>query len=672
MNNLFPPDTDAGATIAALRRELHRHNHNYYVLSQPSISDFEFDKLMRQLIELETAHPEFYDPNSPSVRVGSDINKNFEQVPHRYPMLSLQNTYSEAEVTEFYNRVQRALNGSFDIVCELKFDGTSISLMYENGRLIKAVTRGDGRQGDDVTANVRTIRNIPLVLHGDHIPAEMEVRGEILMPWNVFEQLNAERAAQEEPLFANPRNAASGTLKMQDSRVVASRRLESYMYYMLGPSLPTDSHFANMELARQWGLNVSSAMRRCSSLEEIFAFLKHWDVERKNLPVATDGVVLKVDSLLQQRNLGATSKFPRWAIAYKFNAEKALTRLDSVSYQVGRTGAVTPVANLEPVQLSGTTVKRASLYNEDAILALDLHVGDRVYVEKGGEIIPKITAVDKEARFLIGDKITFARHCPDCGTLLVRNNDEAVHYCPNSEGCPPQIKGRIEHFVTRKAMNITIGPETIALFYDKELIHDAADLYTLAFDDLANLERWAETSARNLLESIAKSKSVPYERVLFALGIRFVGETVAQKLAQAFPDVDLLAQASLEQLTAVDEIGTRIAQSVIDYFANPRFVDFVSRLRAHELQFSLSQEALAFKTDKLAGLTFVISGTFELHSRDEYKQMILQNGGKNSGSVSKNTDYILAGDNMGPAKLEKAEKLGVKIIDERVFLKMLE
>ncbi|SCD21323.1 DNA ligase [Proteiniphilum saccharofermentans] len=658
--------------IESLRSQLHEHNYNYYVLSQPTISDFEFDRLMRQLMELEAAYPEYYDPNSPSVRVGSDINNNFTQVVHRFPMLSLQNTYSEGEVTDFYNRVKRTLNEEFEIVCELKFDGTSISLVYENGRLTRAVTRGDGRKGDDVTANARTIRNIPLVLKGDDVPPYIEVRGEILMPWSSFDALNKERAEQEEPLFANPRNAASGTLKMQDSRVVASRKLESYIYSMLGDSLPSRSHFENMTLARGWGLNVSDTMRKCGTLEEIFAYLKEWDVARKTLPVITDGVVLKVDSLTQQRNLGATSKFPRWSIAFKFSAEQAVTRLESVSYQVGRTGAVTPVANLEPVLLSGTTVKRASLYNEDAILALDLHIGDRVYVEKGGEIIPKITGVDKEARFLLGDRVTFTRKCPDCGTPLVRNEDEAAYYCPNSEGCPTQIKGRIEHFVTRKAMDITIGPETINLLYEKGLISDAADLYRLRFEDLVYLERWGQTSANNLLESIERSKSVSYERVLYALGIRFVGETVARKLAQAFPDIDQLAQATVEQLVAVDEIGERIARSVTAYFANTLCVDFVRRLRQYGLQFALSQEMLAAKTDKLKGLSIVISGTFELHSRDEYKAMILQNGGKNSGSVSKNTDYILAGENMGPAKLEKAGKLGVKIIDEKAFLEMLQ
>jgi DNA ligase (NAD+) len=657
--------------IELLRQQLHDYNYHYYVLSQPLISDREFDQLMQELIDLETQHPEFHDPNSPTQRVGSDINKGFTQVVHRYPMLSLQNTYSEGEVADFYNRVKRALNEEFEIVCELKYDGTSISLHYENGQLSRAVTRGDSKKGDDVTTNVRTIRNIPLMLKGNNIPESVELRGEIVMPWSSFEALNREREEQEEILFANPRNAASGTLKMQDSRVVASRKLESYIYIMLGEELPTDSHYHNLSIAREWGFNVSRTMRKCKSLEEIFAFLRQWDVERKTLPVTTDGVVLKVDSLRQQRSLGSTSKFPRWAIAYKFNAEQALTRLESVSWQVGRTGAVTPVANLEPVLLSGTTVKRASLYNEDAINALDLHIGDMVYVEKGGEIIPKITGVDKEARFMIGDKVVFTKTCPDCRTPLVRNDDEAVHYCPNSEGCPPQIKGRIEHFVTRKAMDITIGPETISLLYDKGLIHDAADLYSLRFEDLIGLERWAETSARNLLTSIEKSKSVPYERVLFALGIRFVGETVAQKLAHAFPSIDALAVATTDELMLVEEIGERIAKSVIDYFRNPKYVDFVDRLRKSGLQFTLNEEMLAAQSDKLKGLTFVISGTFNLHSRDEYKAMIQQHGGRNSGSVSKNTDFVLAGDNMGPAKLEKAEKLGVKIIDELSFLEML-
>lgn len=660
--------------IELLRKQLHQHNYNYYVLSQPVISDYEFDKLMHDLLVLEEQYPDLHDPNSPTVRVGSDISNDFDQISHRYPMLSLQNTYSEAEVADFYNRVKKGLIEGFEIVCELKYDGTSISLIYERGRLKRAVTRGDGRRGDDVTQNVRTIRNVPLLLKGENIPEYLELRGEILLPWSSFDAINKEREEQEEPLFANPRNAASGTLKLLNSRVVASRRLESYIYNMLGEELPTNSHYDNLIIARSWGLNVSDTFKRCTSLDEVFDFINYWNIERKNLPVTTDGIVIKVDSLTQQRNLGNTSKFPRWAIAYKFNAEQAITRLESVTYQVGRTGAVTPVANLEPVLLSGTTVRRASLYNEDAINSLDLHIGDKVYVEKGGEIIPKITGVDIDARkqsLMIGDKVRFAEVCPDCGAKLIRNEDEAAHYCPNSEGCPTQIKGRIEHFVTRKAMNITIGPESINLLFDKGLINDAADLYKLKYNDLVNLERWGETSAQNLLQSIEKSKSVSYERVLHAIGIRHVGETVAQKLAHAFPNIELLSKATFDQLTSVEEIGDRIANSIMDYFSNTKFKGFVDRLMMHGVQFELSDELIASMSDKLIGMTFVISGTFDLHSRDEYKEMILKNGGKNSGSVSKKTDYILAGNNMGPAKLEKAKKLGVKIIDEKVFLEML-
>ena len=657
--------------IEHLRDLLHRHNHKYYVLSSPEISDREFDELLAELTELELKYPEFADENSPTKRVGSDINKNFRQVEHRYPMLSLQNTYSEGEVIDFLGRVSRGLNEEFQLVCELKFDGTSISLYYENGKLVQAVTRGDGRQGDDVTANVRTIRNVPLVLRGDNIPEYVELRGEILMPWNVFEALNREREQQEEPLFANPRNAASGTLKQQDSRVVASRKLTSYVYYMLGDDLPTNSHYENMQMARNWGFNVSESTRRCKSPEDVFEFLKYWNVERKHLPVATDGVVIKVDSLSQQRNLGSTSKFPRWAIAYKFETEQSVTRLESVSYQVGRTGAVTPVANLEPVLLSGTTVRRASLYNEDAIEALDLHLGDMVFVEKGGEIIPKIVGVDKEARFMMGDKVRFAHRCPECDTELIRYPGEAAHYCPNADGCPPQIRGRVEHFVARRAMNIATGPETISLLFDKGLIEDASSLYKLKFEQLVNLERWGEASANNLLESIEASKEVPYERVLFAMGIRFVGETVAQKLAAAFTDIDQLAAATLEELMSVDEIGQRIAESVRDYFDDENHLAFVERLRAAGLQMALSEEVLSLRTDTLSGLTIVISGKFSLHSRDEYKKMITQHGGKNTGSISKNTNYVLAGENMGPKKLEQAEKLGVKILNEQEFLEML-
>ena len=660
--------------IELLRKQLHQHNYNYYVLSQPVISDNEFDKLMHNLLELEYQYPELYDPNSPTVRVGSDITNDFDQISHRYPMLSLQNTYSQAEVADFYDRVKKGLKEVFEIVCELKYDGTSISLIYERGRLKRAVTRGDGRRGDDVTQNVRTIKNVPLLLKEENLPEFLEFRGEILLPWSSFDAINKEREEQEEPLFANPRNAASGTLKLLNSRVVSSRRLESYIYNMLGEELPTNSHYDNLTIAKSWGLNVSDTLKRCTSLDEVFDFINYWNLERKNLPITTDGIVIKVDSLIQQRNLGNTSKFPRWSIAYKFNAEQAVTRLESVTYQVGRTGAVTPVANLEPVLLSGTTVRRASLYNEDAINSLDLHIGDKVIVEKGGEIIPKITNVVIEARsqsFLLGDKVRFAEICPVCGAKLVRYEDEAAHYCPNNEGCPTQIKGRIEHFVTRKAMNIAIGPENINLLYDKGLINDASDLYILKFEDLANLDRWGETSARNLLISIEKSKSVPYERVLHAIGIRYVGETVAQKLAHAFPNIELLSKATFEQLTSVEEIGARIANSLQVFFSNPKFHEFIERLKMHGVQFELSDELISSMSDKLKDMNFVISGTFDLHSRDEYKEMILKNGGKSSGSVSKNTDYILAGNNMGPAKLDKAKKLGVKLIDETTFLEML-
>jgi DNA ligase (NAD+) len=629
---------------------------------------------MFELLELENLYPEYNDPNSPTVRVGSDITNDFDQISHRYPMLSLQNTYSQAEVADFYDRVKKGLKEVFEIVCELKYDGTSISLIYERGRLKRAVTRGDGRRGDDVTQNVRTIKNVPLLLKEENLPEFLEFRGEILLPWSSFDAINKEREEQEEPLFANPRNAASGTLKLLNSRVVSSRRLESYIYNMLGEELPTNSHYDNLTIAKSWGLNVSDTLKRCTSLDEVFDFINYWNLERKNLPITTDGIVIKVDSLIQQRNLGNTSKFPRWSIAYKFNAEQAVTRLESVTYQVGRTGAVTPVANLEPVLLSGTTVRRASLYNEDAINSLDLHIGDKVIVEKGGEIIPKITNVVIEARsqsFLLGDKVRFAEICPVCGAKLVRNEDEAAHYCPNNEGCPTQIKGRIEHFVTRKAMNIAIGPENINLLYDKGLINDASDLYILKFEDLANLDRWGETSARNLLISIEKSKSVPYERVLHAIGIRYVGETVAQKLAHAFPNIELLSKATFEQLTSVEEIGARIANSLQVFFSNPKFHEFIERLKMHGVQFELSDELISSMSDKLKDMNFVISGTFDLHSRDEYKEMILKNGGKSSGSVSKNTDYILAGNNMGPAKLDKAKKLGVKLIDETTFLEML-
>ena len=660
------------ARIQALRKELEQHNYNYYVLSAPTISDFEFDQKMRELQELEQAYPAYDDPDSPTHRVGSDLSKEFAKVVHQYPMLSLGNTYSQAEVRDFYEQVSRALNEPFELVAELKYDGTSISLIYEQGRFVQAVTRGDGVRGDDVTANVKTIRSIPLRLQGADYPVRFEIRGEVLLPWAEFDRLNKEREEQEEPLFANPRNAASGTLKQQKPAIVAARKLDAYLYYLLGEQLPAETHWDNLEAARRWGFKIPQVMKLCHTLQDVFDYIAYWDVERKNLPVATDGIVLKVNSLRQQRNLGFTAKSPRWAIAYKFQAERAETRLNAVSFQVGRTGAITPVANLEPVLLAGTIVKRASLHNADIIEGLDLHLGDQVYVEKGGEIIPKIVGVNTEARTAgLGEKVRFIQRCPECGTPLVRPEGDAAHYCPHDVGCAPQIKGRIEHFVTRKAMNINIGPETIEDLYEAGLVRDSADLYTLRVADLLRLERWAEKSAQNLMESLAVSKQVPFERVLYALGIRYVGETVAKRLAGSFHSMEALEQASFESLVAVDEIGERIAQSVRAYFADARNQAIVKRLKEQGLQMSLSEERLANRSDKLKGLTIVISGTFSKHSRDEYKAMIEQHGGKNSGSVSGKTNYILAGDNMGPAKLEKAAKLGVKIIHEEEFLSML-
>lgn len=663
---------EAKEKIQSLRESLEQHNYNYYVLSAPTISDRTFDEMMKELQLLEEKYPEYADPHSPTQRVGSDLSKEFEQVVHQYPMLSLGNTYSEGEVQEFYERIARDLNEPFEIVAELKYDGTSISLIYEEGRLVRAVTRGDGTRGDDVTANVKTIRSIPLKLRGENYPKAFEIRGEILLPWAEFDRLNKEREEQEEALFANPRNAASGTLKQQNPAIVAARKLDAYLYYLLGEELPAETHYDNLEAARSWGFKIPNVIRKCNCLQDIYDYIAYWDVERKNLPVATDGIVLKVNSLRQQKHLGFTSKSPRWAIAYKFQAERAVTRLNSVSFQVGRTGSITPVANLEPVLLAGTTVKRASLHNADIIEGLDLHLGDQVYVEKGGEIIPKIVGVDLDARsMLIGDKIRFIQTCPECGTSLVRPEGEAAHYCPNESGCPPQIKGKIEHFVTRKAMNINIGPETVEDLYEAGYVRNAADLYLLRVADLLRLERWAEKSARNLMASLEDSKQVPFERVLYALGIRYVGETVAKRLATSFLSMERLSQASLEELVAVDEIGERIAQSVINYFADERNKTLVNRLKEFGLQMAVAEEKLANRTEKLKGLTIVISGTFSKHSRDEYKAMIEQHGGKNSGSVSGKTHYILAGENMGPAKLEKASKLGVKIIHEDEFLKMI-
>ena len=747
--DLFQNDNNERDRIVQLRKELHEHNHRYYVLNQPTIGDMEFDLLMRELQDLEAKHPDMADPNSPTQRVGSDLNQEFRQVEHKYPMLSLANTYSEAEVEDFYNSVKKGLGDEeFEICCELKYDGLSISLVYEDGKLVRAVTRGDGVRGDDVTANVRTIRSIPLVVNklmseggltpnpspkgegSSNKPSSLishpssstppsegmgevlttfEIRGEILMPWQVFEQLNAEREAAGEPLFANPRNAASGTLKSQNSAVVASRKLDAYLYYMLGESLPFDGHYENLMAAKEMGFKVEcltpnpspkgegsgnilsspnshlssnippqgedrrgvGTLKKVRTLQEIYDFIKYWDVERKNLPVATDGIVLKVNSLRQQRALGYTAKSPRWAIAYKFKAERERTKLLEVTYQVGRTGAITPVANMEPVQLAGTTVKRATLNNEDFIRSFDLHIGDYVYVEKGGEIIPKIVGVDTEARTEGLEPVRFITHCPECGAELVRYEGEAAYYCPNDAGCPPQIKGRIEHFISRKAMNIdSLGPETIDDYYRQGLIKNIADLYLIQVQQI-NGDGSREKSARKVVQSIEASKSVPFERVVFALGIRFVGETSAKILARKFKTMDALQAATAEQLVEADGIGDVIAGSIVSYFANPDNQAIISRLREYGLQMQLSEEQLAGQSDKLAGMSIVISGVFQKHSRDEYKAMIEQHGGKNVGSISAKTSFILAGDNMGPTKLQKAEKLGVRIVGEEEFLGMV-
>ena len=665
---------DEKQRIEQLRQELHEHNHRYYVLNQPTIDDQEFDRLMRELQDLEAKHPELYDPNSPTQRVGSDLNQEFRQVAHKYPMLSLANTYSEQEVAEWYESVKKGLGGDdFDVCCEMKYDGLSISLTYENGRLIRAVTRGDGVQGDDVTENVKTIRSIPLVLTGNAYPQEFEIRGEILMPWVVFERLNAEREAAEEPLFANPRNAASGTLKSQKSELVASRQLDAYLYYLLGEELPSDGHYENLQAAASWGFKISQGMRKVKTLQEIYDFIRYWDTERKNLPVATDGIVLKVNSQRQQRALGFTAKSPRWAIAYKFKAERACTRLNEVTYQVGRTGAVTPVANMDPVQLAGTTVKRATLNNEDFIRSFDLHIGDYVYVEKGGEIIPKIVGVDLDQRPIIAQPVQFITHCPECGAKLVRYEGEAAHYCPNDAGCPPQIKGRIEHFISRKAMNImSLGPETVDEYWSRGLIHNVADLYDLTVAQITGGNKNRRLSAENVVNGIKHSTQVPFERVVFALGIRFVGETSARLLARHFKTMDALMNASMEELQEVEGIGEVIAKSVQSYFRHPQNMEIINRLRQYGVQMSLSEEQIQGVTDKLAGKSIVISGVFAQHSRDEYKMMIEQHGGKNVGSISGKTSFILAGENMGPSKLQKAEKLGIPIVSEEEFLQMIE
>lgn len=658
--------------ITDLRNELHKHNYKYYVLNAPDISDEQFDLLMHTLEALEAKHPECFDPNSPTQRVGSDVNSEFSQVEHRYPMLSLANTYNEQEVADFYNSIKKLLNGeAFEICCELKYDGLSISLLYENGKLIRAITRGDGVRGDDVTANVKTIKSIPLVLQGDDYPDVFEMRGEILMPWKVFEKLNKERELAEEPLFANPRNAASGTLKSLKSSLVSKRSLDAYLYYMLGEELPSATHYGNLEKAKTWGFKIGEGIKKVKTLQEIYDFIAYWDTERKNLPVATDGIVLKVNAIEQQKQLGYTAKSPRWAIAYKFKAERELTQLESVSYQIGRTGAVTPVANMSPVQLAGTIVKRATLNNADFITSLDLHINDYVYVEKGGEIIPKIVGVDATKRSLNATPIRFIDKCPECGTPLIRYEGEAAYYCPNEDGCSPQIKGKIEHFISRKAMNIdSLGPETIDEYYRKGLITNIASLYSLRLEDINDGGK-RNKSAQKVIQAIEKSKAVPFERVLFALGIRFVGETSARLIARKFTSIEMLKSATIEQLMQVDGVGEVIAKSIKAYFSNEKNVEIVSQLEAMGVQMAIKEDETKPTSTLLQDLSIVISGVFTHHSRDEYKAIIEQHGGKNVGSISSKTSFILAGDNMGPSKLQKAEKLGVKIVNEEEFLSML-
>lgn len=672
--------------ILALRKELEEQNYNYYVLSAPVMSDREFDEKMHRLEELESRHPELFDPKSPTQHVGSDIpsgngqtaiSDGFEQVQHRYPMLSLANTYSEEEIRDWLRRVYKGLEGqtNVEIVCELKFDGLSISLWYERGRLVRAVTRGDGVRGDDVVQNIRTIPTIPQVLPAptpDTLPPTFEIRGEVLLPWTNFDRINRQREADEEPLFANPRNAASGTLKLLNPETVRERGLDAYLYYVLGENLPGTTHYERLERARNMGFHISEAIRVCHSVEEVMDYIHYWDEQRKTLPVATDGVVLKVNSLAQQEMLGYTAKTPRWAIAFKFAAEKQLTRLNSVSYQVGRTGAVTPVANMEPILLSGTIVKRATLNNEDFIRSLDLHEGDFVWVEKGGEIIPKITAVEPAKRSADARPIAFIRTCPECGATLIRTEGEAAWRCPNESGCPPQQKGKIEHFVSRKAMNIDgLGAETIDLFYEKGWLRNIADIYDLRREEIAALPGFGDKSAERLMSGLEESKQVPWSRVLFAMGIRFVGETTAKKLAKAYPSIDLLRAASQEELTQVEDVGEEIAKAIVAHLSNAENLSVIERLRAAGLQMETNetQERLS---DSLEGKSIVVSGVFRLHSRDEYKTMIEAHGGKNVSSVSAKTSFILAGENMGPAKLEKAGKLGVQILSEDEFLAMIE
>ncbi len=655
--------------INELRRTLNLYNYKYYVENNPVVSDFEFDTLLRQLQELEAANPQFADPNSPTARVGSDLTSEFQSVEHTFPMLSLSNTYSLEELGEWIDRNEKEV-GQTEYVCELKFDGTAISLTYENGRLLRAVTRGDGSRGDDVTANVRTIRSVPLVLNGDDYPDFFEIRGEIFMPYPSFERLNAERAEAGEQLFANPRNAAAGTLKQQQSQVVARRGLDCTLYQLAGNKLPCDTHSGNLDAARRWGFKISEHTAICTTRNEIFDYINHWDVERKRLPFPTDGIVIKVNRDSVRRTLGYTSKAPKWAVAYKFKAEQATTRLLSIDYQVGRTGAITPVANLEPVQLAGTTVKRATLHNADQIELLDIRIGDMVYVEKGGEIIPKITGIDLSARQADSQPLEYITHCPECGATLVRYEGEAKHYCPNQNGCHPQILGRIVHFIRRKAMNIeSLGEETVELLFENNLLHNIADLYDIKAEQIATLPRLGEKSAENIIQSINNSRQVPFHRVLFALGIRFVGETTAKYLAEHFRSLDAIQSATREELTEAEEVGEKIADAIIEYFADERNLQIIERLRTAGLQLTAKERTKA--SNALEGLTFVISGSFANHSRDELKALIDANGGKNLAAVSANTSYLLAGDKIGPAKLQKANKLGIKIISEDEFIAMI-
>lgn len=664
----------AGDKIARLRDEINRHNHNYYVLNNPTISDMEFDFMLKELEALEAEHPELADPDSPTQRVGSDLTKGFEHVVHARPMMSLSNTYSVGEVDDWFARVKKGLDGeNFSVVGEMKFDGTSISITYRNGRLVRAVTRGDGTQGDDVTANVRTIRSIPLQLLPGNWPEEFEIRGEILMPWEVFEKLNAERSYNEEPLFANPRNAASGTLKMQDPRIVASRHLDARFYYLLSDNLPSDSHYENMEAAKSWGFKVSKAMQRLHTLEELDEYVAYWDEHRKELPVATDGLVFKVDSLRQQLNLGYTAKSPRWAVAFKFNPERGLTPLRFVSFETGRMGIVTPVANLEPVQLSGTVVKRASLHNDDILQELDIHEGDWLYVEKAGEIIPQIIGVDKSQRPAGAQPVKFVTSCPECGTPLTRIFGEAAWCCPNKYGCRPQITGRIEHFCARRMMNIDgIGEETAELLYAAGLVSQIGDLYDLTYDQLSKLERLGDKSTQRILKGIEDSKKVPFERVLYALSIPNVGETTAKRLALAVVSMDRMMEMTEEELSQIPDIGPVIAKNIYDFLREPVNADNIARLRQAGVQLAVDEAKLAPAGDALAGKTIVISGTFEHHSRDEYKDIIVREGGKNAGSISKKTSFVLAGDNMGPSKLEKCKQLGIPLVSEDEFLKLIQ